>query len=118
ASDRAISPAERPLTPAPERPPSPGRSQGSQGSQEGQEGQKGQPDQPHEERRESSNTERPAPAPEAPPPDAGPDSTTRLRLMVGLGPAVGVGMMPNPAGFGRLFVAARFHRFSAEIAGD
>jgi hypothetical protein len=38
--------------------------------------------------------------------------------MVGLGPAIGVGMMPHATGFGRLFVAARFHRFSAEIAGD
>jgi len=112
ASDRAVSPAERPLTPGAERPPSPGA---SQERQERQEGQAGAPD---EERPESRIAERPVPPAEAPPTNAGPDSTTRVRLTVGLGPAVGVGMLPHPAGFGRLFVAARFHRFSAELAGD
>jgi hypothetical protein len=48
--------------------------------------------------------------------DEGPPA--RLRLAVGAGPAVAIGMTPDATAFGRLFVAARFRRLSAEIAGD
>src|SRR5262245_14153903 len=54
-------------------------------------------------------------ATEAPPGQASP---ARWRLAVGAGPAVGLGMTPEAAAFGRLFVAARFRRLSAEIAAD
>ena len=47
--------------------------------------------------------------------EAAPD---RLRLAVGAGPALGLGMTPQATGFARLFVVARFRRWSAEIAGD
>jgi hypothetical protein len=61
--------------------------------------------------------ERPSVAPEAPTGHGG-TSTARLRLAVGAGPAVGVGMTPEATAFGRLFIVARFRRFSAEIAAD
>jgi hypothetical protein len=43
---------------------------------------------------------------------------SRLRLAVGAGPAVGLGMTPEATAFGRLFVVARLRRLSAEIAAD
>jgi hypothetical protein len=45
-------------------------------------------------------------------------SPSRLRLAVGAGPAVGLGMTPETTAFGRLFVAARVRRLSVEIAAD
>ena len=77
-------------------------------------------------------------ADEKPPPDSGADnrtpappdlsaqapasareaSPTPLHLAVGAGPALGIGMTPNATAFGRLFVAARFSPFSAELAAD
>jgi hypothetical protein len=45
-------------------------------------------------------------------------SPGKLRLAVGAGPALGLGMTPEATGFGRLFVVARFRRLSAEIAAD
>jgi hypothetical protein len=45
-------------------------------------------------------------------------SLPRLRLAVGAGPALGVGMAPDPTAFGRLFLTARVERFSAEVAAD
>jgi hypothetical protein len=47
-----------------------------------------------------------------------PSAPARVRLAVGAGPAVGLGMTPGATGFGRLFVAARFRELSAEIAAD
>ena len=47
-----------------------------------------------------------------------PASPARLRLAVGAGPAVGMGMTPGATAFGRLFVVARLPRVSAEIAAD
>jgi hypothetical protein len=41
-----------------------------------------------------------------------------LRLAVGAGPAVGIGMAPEATVFGRVFVTARFRRVSAEVAAD
>jgi hypothetical protein len=41
-----------------------------------------------------------------------------VQLAVGAGPAVGIGMAPAATAFGRLFVAARFRRVSAELAAD
>ena len=67
---------------------------------------------------------RPPPAPERPVPSveapAAPvqASPGRLRLAVGAGPAVGMGMTPEATAFGRLFVVARLRRLSAEIAAD
>jgi hypothetical protein len=49
------------------------------------------------------------PAPAAPP---------RLRLAVGAGPAVGMGLTPDATAIGRLFVTARIAGFSAEIGAD
>jgi hypothetical protein len=49
---------------------------------------------------------------------AGQASPARLLLAVGAGPAVGLGMTPEATAFGRLFVAARFRRLSAELAAD
>jgi len=59
--------------------------------------------------------ERPAPATPADAPQA---SATPLRLTVGAGPAVGIGMTPQATAFGRLFVAARVGGLSAELAAD
>jgi len=47
-----------------------------------------------------------------------PASPTRLRLAVGAGPAVAIGMTPGATAFGRLFLVARLPRVSAEIAAD
>jgi hypothetical protein len=68
-------------------------------------------------------TERPVVKPEAPPvspnpAQPGPVEPTRLSLAVGAGPAVGIGMAPEPNAVGRLFVIAGGRRFSAELAGD
>jgi len=52
------------------------------------------------------------------PAGAGPASATPLRLAVGAGPAVGIGMTPDATAFGRLFVALRLGGLSAEIAAD
>jgi hypothetical protein len=58
----------------------------------------------------SVSTEAPAvPREEASPP---------LRLAVGAGPAVAIGMTPDVTAFGRLFVVAQFRRLSGEIAAD
>ena len=43
---------------------------------------------------------------------------TRLLLVVGAGPELGIGMAPKLTAFGRLFVAARLGRLSGEIAAD
>ena len=67
--------------------------------------------------RAPSIPDRPDQAVEAPA-GSGQVSPARLRLAVGAGPALGVGMTPEATGFGRLFVAARLRRWSAEIAGD
>jgi hypothetical protein len=62
--------------------------------------------------------------PERPSVSAGPPAADQespaapLRLAVGAGPAVGIGMTPDATAFGRLFVVARFRRLSAEIAAD
>jgi len=93
AADHPVSPTERPLDPTAEHPAA------------------ATPERPA-----PPAGERPAPPRDTPPADPG--APARFRLMVGLGPAVGVGMMPSPAAFGRLFVAARFGHFSAELAGD
>jgi hypothetical protein len=61
--------------------------------------------------------ERPPPAAESPRvPDQAPPA--RLALAVGAGPAVGLGMVPDATVFGRLFVVARWRRFSAELGAD
>jgi hypothetical protein len=62
-------------------------------------------------------SERPRPPAEAPA-AARPPSSTRVRLAVGAGPAVGMGLTPAVTAFGRLFITARLERFSAELAGD
>jgi hypothetical protein len=59
----------------------------------------------------------PSPPVEAPP-AAGASSPAPVQLAVGAGPAVGIGMTPGAAAFGRLFVAARVGRLSGEIAAD
>jgi hypothetical protein len=46
------------------------------------------------------------------------ESSPPLRLAVGAGPAVAIGMTPDATAFGRLFVVARLRRLSGEIAGD
>ena len=61
--------------------------------------------------------ERPSVSAEAPP-VPGPESPARVRLAVGAGPAVAMGMTPEATAFGRLFVVARFPRLSAELAAD
>jgi hypothetical protein len=45
-------------------------------------------------------------------------SPARLMLALGAGPAVGMGIAPEATALGRLFVVARFRRWSAEIAAD
>jgi len=77
-----------------------------------------QPLSPRPERGEPVSPERPAPTDERPPAPPVPSSTDRLRLAIGFGPAVALGIVPGPAAVGRLFVAARFHAFSAELAQD
>jgi hypothetical protein len=67
--------------------------------------------------RAPATSERPGVAAEAPA-VPGQASPARLRLAVGAGPAVGLGMTPEATAFGRLFVVARFRRLSAEIAAD
>lgn len=42
----------------------------------------------------------------------------RVRLAVGAGPAVGVGLTPEAAAFGRMFLLGRLRMFSAEVAAD
>jgi hypothetical protein len=66
-----------------------------------------------------------AAAPAEPPPPPGEAQAVpaaparpRVRLAVGAGPALAIGMTPSPTALGRLFVAARVERFSAEIAAD
>ena len=70
----------------------------------------------------ADDSNRAAPIPERPPSvtpaDAAQASATPLRLTVGAGPAVGIGMTPEATAFGRLFVAARLGGLSAEIAAD
>ncbi len=46
------------------------------------------------------------------------ESPSPLRLAVGAGPAVGIGLTPHVTAFGRLFVVARFRQLSGEIAAD
>jgi hypothetical protein len=46
------------------------------------------------------------------------ESPSTLRLAVGAGPAVGIGLTPDVTAFGRLFVVARFRQMSGEIAAD
>jgi len=70
------------------------------------------------ERREPPVPERPAPPDQPPPPPPAPHSSDRLRLAIGLGPAIAAGILPGPAALGRLFVSARFGHFSAELAQD
>jgi hypothetical protein len=73
---------------------------------------------PDLERREAPEAapSQPAGEPPASPPASG--SAERLHLAIGLGPAVAAGLMPDATAFGRMFISARFHRFSAEIAED
>ena len=52
------------------------------------------------------------------PPVPGQEAAAQLRLAVGAGPAVAIGMTPDATAFGRLFVVARFRQLSAEIAAD
>jgi hypothetical protein len=68
-------------------------------------------------KRAPARSERPGLSAEAP---ARPEqaSPARLRLAVGAGPAVGIGLTPETTAFGRLFVVARLRRFSAEIGAD
>ena len=72
----------------------------------------------------ADNTNRPPATPERPdlsarapaaPAHAAP---ARVRLAVGAGPALGIGLTPDATAFGRLFVTARWARLSAEIAAD
>lgn len=62
--------------------------------------------------------ERLSPEPPLPPAVERPSSPARWRLLAGAGPVVGAGMTPALSGSGRLFVAARLDRWSAEVAGD
>jgi hypothetical protein len=68
----------------------------------------------------SDGTDRPAQTPEPvrPPVETPAVAPTPLHLAVGAGPALGIGMTPDPTAFGRLFVAARFGGLSAELAAD
>ena len=45
-------------------------------------------------------------------------SPGRLALAIGAGPAVGLGMAPEAAAFGRLFFVVRVRQLSAEVAAD
>ncbi|HMF40061.1 MAG TPA: hypothetical protein VKQ32_05185 [Polyangia bacterium] len=47
-----------------------------------------------------------------------PSGPPKLALAVGAGPAASIGMTPEPTAVGRLFVAVRFRRLSAEVAAD
>jgi len=70
-----------------------------------------------ENNRAAATPERPSVSAE-PPAGAVPASPSPLRLAVGAGPEVGVGLTPEATAFGRLFVTARWARLSTEIAGD
>jgi hypothetical protein len=84
----------------------------------GDAGADAEPAQPLDEtNRTAANQERPS-VPASPPAPPEPVTPTELSLAMGVGPALGVGMAPDVVPFGRLFVAARGHRLSAEIAGD
>jgi hypothetical protein len=61
--------------------------------------------------------ERPSVSTEAPA-VPGEESSSPVRLAVGAGPAVAMGMTPDVTAFGRLFVVARLRRLSGEIAAD
>lgn len=43
---------------------------------------------------------------------------SRLRLALGVGPSLALGLLPQPAAVGRLFVSARVSRLSLEVAID
>jgi hypothetical protein len=60
----------------------------------------------------------PAPPEQPPAPAPASDDHASAVLAVGAGPAVGLGLTPDAAAFGRLFVAARFRHVSVEVAGD
>jgi hypothetical protein len=61
--------------------------------------------------------EPPSQPPPAPPPPEQP-LPARWRLLVGAGPGVATGMTPRVSALGRLFIAARLERWSAEVAAD
>lgn len=69
----------------------------------------------------------PAPLPPSPPgppvrsPDQAGTATAppeRVRLALGVGPAVGFGLTPEATAFGRVFLLGRLRMFSAEVAAD
>jgi hypothetical protein len=61
----------------------------------------------------------PRPTPSVEPPAVPGDTLLiRPRLAVGAGPAVGLNLAPEATAFGRLFVTARFRRWSGELAAD
>jgi len=71
-----------------------------------------------------SAVEQPAPKPPQPDATAGvsapvpPRPKPWLRLSMGIGPSVAVGLMPQATGLGRLFVSGAAGRFSLELAAD
>ena len=68
--------------------------------------------------RAPATPERPPPAVEAPAAPVPASPPFRVRLAVGAGPSVGLGMTPDATAFGRLFVVARVRGVSAELAAD
>jgi len=52
------------------------------------------------------------------PPPPPPPPARHVKMSVGLGPALAVGMTPQPTGVGRLFVGGRADRLSLELAVD
>ncbi|HEY4393060.1 MAG TPA: hypothetical protein VGP64_03315 [Polyangia bacterium] len=66
------------------------------------------------ERVTASPKERGIPAP----PSVGARPAGRLQLSLGLGPSLALGLLPQPAALGRIFVSGRVARFSLEVALD
>lgn len=91
------------------------RGAGDEAGDGGQNAEQPPPTAADDSNRAAAISERP---PSVPSPDAGQAPATPLRLTVGAGPAVGIGMTPQATAFGRLFVAARVGGWSAEIAAD
>ena len=77
----------------------------------------GQSEQAEQAERPPADEARPSVSPAAAP-GADAASPARLALAIGAGPAVGLGMAPEAAAFGRLFVVARVRQLSGEIAAD
>ena len=73
------------------------------------------PPQPN---REAAPATPPAPKPASESPPHPDERARRLKLSLGLGPSLALGVAPRPTGLGRIFVSGRVSWFSFEIALD